>query len=610
MTLDPKTAVAPDPGEPCGASESTTTPASSEEYEGSQFRLLVRCFLQRLFESDLLPEEVDIRRSVIWLAALFAAPAGIQAARLLGEYGILIFVVEHFPNRIAELERATWGDELLFVLYSMTAVGFLTVLVWESVFPDRRDAVVLGTLPVRDRTVLTAKLTALVIFAGGFSVAINLPSALGFGIAVTGLGWTAAPSYFLAHMIVTPVAGLFVFVCLIALQTTLAALLHQRLLRMISVLAQLLFVIALIEMLIYSPVISHWLGEYAQTLTETGQGSWLPPLWFLGLYETVLGSELASYHRLAGMALLATLVVLGIAVLAYACGYRRVLRRTLESPSTGRSAKRAATLTSRLWAKVSTSPTQQAVVAFVSHSLARNRRHRLLLAIYIGVGIAMILAGFIRPLTQGETVTMTEPTVTLLSIPLILSFFTLVGLRVLFAVPIELRANWVFQMAEQDDKMLYLSSARAALHLLGLLPLAVITLPLYSVLWDPAVALGHTVLWMLLGALLIEALLVRFRKIPFTCSYLPGTANVRLLGPLYLVVALAYGFATAQIELLLLTTPTRWIGATIGLAGALVIVRIFRRRADQRLTHLRFEEQPEATIQQLHLMNPHRGLLG
>ena len=144
MTLDPKTAVARDPGEPCGASESTTTPASSEEYEGSQFRLLVRCFLQRLFESDLLPEEVDIRRSVIWLAALFAAPAGIQAARLLGEYGILIFVVEHFANRIAELERATWGDELLFVLYSMTAVGFLTVLVWESVFPDRRDAVVLG----------------------------------------------------------------------------------------------------------------------------------------------------------------------------------------------------------------------------------------------------------------------------------------------------------------------------------------------------------------------------------------------------------------------------------------------------------------------------------
>ena len=247
----------------------------SHDAERAQFRLLVPSFLRRLYESDLVSEGVDVRPLVAWVPAVILAPWGFIAVVLLVKYIHLASIVEQFPDRFGELERATWGDELFFILFSMTAVGLITVLVWESVFPDKRDAQILGSLPLRGRTVLLAKLTALVLFVGVFAVAISVPTGAGFALAVSWHHWFAAPSYLLTHLVVTPLAGVFVFVFLVALQTLLAALVHRRLVRAISITAQLLFVVALIEMFVYSTVISGWLAERAHTLAESGGGSWL-----------------------------------------------------------------------------------------------------------------------------------------------------------------------------------------------------------------------------------------------------------------------------------------------------------------------------------------------
>ena len=65
---------------------------------------------------------------------------------------------------------------------------------------------------------------------------------------------------------------------------------------------------------------------------------------------------------------------------------------------------------------------------------------------------------------------------------------------------IELAANWSFQMTELDDKTGYLRGTRHALILIGLVPLALFTLPAYWALWGTLAAIGHTVLWVLLTA--------------------------------------------------------------------------------------------------------------
>ncbi len=81
---------------------------------------------------------------------------------------------------------------------------------------------------------------------------------------------------------------------------------------------------------------------------------------------------------------------------------------------------------------------------------------------------------------------------------------------------------------------------RKAQLILGTLPIAALLLPLYAVLWGPIVAGGHVIFWLLLAALLSELLLLRFHKVPFTCSYIPGKANVKLLWPVYLVALTTY----------------------------------------------------------------------
>ena len=42
--------------------------------ERRQFGLLFRAFVRRLFENDLVPETVDLRQSVLSLAAIFIVP--------------------------------------------------------------------------------------------------------------------------------------------------------------------------------------------------------------------------------------------------------------------------------------------------------------------------------------------------------------------------------------------------------------------------------------------------------------------------------------------------------------------------------------------------------
>ena len=56
------------------------------------------------------------------------------------------------------------------------------------------------------------------------------------------------------------------------------------------------------------------------------------------------------------------------------------------------------------------------------------------------------------------------------------------------------------------------------------------TLPGYWLLWGTILAFGHTVLCLLLAAVLVELLLFGFHKVSFTCVYVPGRTNFKLLG--------------------------------------------------------------------------------
>ncbi len=225
------------------------------------------------------------------------------------------------------------------------------------------------------------------------------------------------------------------------------------------------------------------------------------------------------------------------ATLSYLAGAARVRRRELESPAAvmrepAAPARALRWVTSHVMVP---GPTETAVVVFVVNTIRRNQRFPLLLAVYVGIALTFVVAsiGFTwlgtgagdgtvigailrRRLFAGEQRPGLDVlSAALLSVPLVLSFFTLVGLRILFTIPSELPANWVFRMTEQKDTARYLRGVRHVMRL-AVVPIMALTLPAYWVLWGATLAVGHTVLWVLLATVLVELLLVGFEAVPFT----------------------------------------------------------------------------------------------
>src|SRR5437899_11278492 len=60
----------------------------------------------------------------------------------------------------------SWRFEHFLIATTMLAVGLFAILSWGSMFPDHRDVLVLAPLPVRARTILLAKIAAIMTALG------------------------------------------------------------------------------------------------------------------------------------------------------------------------------------------------------------------------------------------------------------------------------------------------------------------------------------------------------------------------------------------------------------------------------------------------------------
>lgn len=564
----------------------------TSRYGDAPFVLLLRSFFRRLFESDLLPDDFDLEDALSWIVPLFAAPAALVSLWLFPKYALIADIA---PGQFVVLSR---GDKVFFIGYSMAAVGLVTAASWQALFPDRRDAYVLGLVPVRASLVVAARVTALSLFVLGFAFAINVLSAVGFTLAAAGSGTLAlATRHLFAHLTATVGASVFVFLSLAAVQGTCVVVLPTRLQRFASVAFQLVFVVALLQWLVFSPGILAELTGNEPSLLGEGLSAWLPPIWFLGVYEWLLGNDIGT----GATAFSATVIAFIYAVGACGVGYRSMSHRAIQGvPSRGPRRSAFIDVLRRIvqWALLR-DPVQRAIFEFTLQSFLRSRRHRLAFALYLGVGLSCVVGGFLGPMLRKETIDLSRPSVLLLSLPLVLSFFTVVGQRVMFALPTELGAGWIFRMTEADDKRNYATGVRKALLVLGVAPVALVTLPLYAALWGLLLAVAHTAFWCLMAAILSEAVLWMFCAVPFTRPYVPGRANFKLMWPLYLLAMTSYGYTASRLALWLLRDPTRWLTACTMLLGALVGLRLYRNLKLSRNGPLVFDDGAEPQLQRL-----------
>jgi hypothetical protein len=100
--------------------------------------------------------------------------------------------------------------------------------------------------------------------------------------------------------------------------------------------------------------------------------------------------------------------------------------------------------------------------------------------------------------------------------------------------------------------------------------------------------------------LLVDVLLVNFEKFPFTCSYLPGKANLKVSWPIYLFGFTTYVSVFLALENWMLQRPLRfaWLAAVVLLVHLALFIYRWRVGRDVALV---FDEQPEPLVRTLNL---------
>lgn len=561
----------------------------------SPFRCLFDLFLERLFYNDLISSSEEEQLTVGNILAILAFPGMLLGLHLIPKY---IFTP---PDR---LHVAILSDKCLFLSLSMVILALLSAIQWDSLFPDRRDYTVLNVLPVKLRTLFAAKAAALGALMLIFIAVLNVASLVAFPIAagesqrsVMGL-----VRFGLAHAASVVTACLFVALSFVALRGVLMTALPYRLFQRISPWVQLLCLFLLFSMLLLLPA----LVGIVEPGSEQGMtyARFHPAMWFVGFSEWLEGHASREFRELGGIALKAFLFVAGLALGSYLVSYRTHVRKSLESLEPGSSGRAAfqALLSKPIDALLARRPRELALFHFVVSTITRNATQRMFLTAFVGLGLSLVLAKLLALFGGMGAEAPQHLTTGWLTIPLTLSFFVLVGMRAVFVLPAELPANWVFQVTATAPQETYLGGARKAMLVMGVMPLALAFLPVTVLWWGWAVAIKHLLFFTAVSWMLVELLMLRFPKIPFTCPYLPGRANIIFLWTAYAVAFSIFAYSLAGYELELLGDPSRAVEFVVcGLvfAGALAADR---KRLLRRGLLPVFQEQSSIAYQRLNLL--------
>lgn len=560
--------------------------------------LLARTFFARLFENELIPA-VSQAQLVIWVLAGLATPGLMMAMRVGGRYNSAA-QVSH-----ARMMDAILADQVLYVTYSLAALGFTALLIWEGVFPDRRDARMLDVLPLRTRTHVAGRLGALAAFALLFSVGINTPGAVAYGFALFVFQATADPLRpMVAHLLSTALAGLFAFAVFILAQGILLNLFGRQLARRVALLLQLLFIVVALQALLFAPFVASRVAvAFANPATPD---AWLPPAWFVAHYDLLAGLRRPLHGWLALAAIAATVASVTIASALIAASYRRLVRMALESPDVGARwpARLLAPVAPALARLLRPDSVPRAIAGFTLRTLIRSRPHLTLVSTYAATAAALVVATLLPLALEGGSLRSAEaPGVAILALPLLINFIVVIGVRAAIGIPTDLKANWLFRTAAPDDQSPAVTSGvRMACTLAIVVPTALCSAVLVFVGWGARVAAIHCTITAMLGLLLVDVVLIGFRKVPFACRYTPGRSRAPTLWPFYLVILATYAYGFATVERLAIQSNaqlTRLLLALLLVTVALASVR--RRHSDAPPALLYEEEEPGQLFDGFHL---------
>ena len=473
---------------------------------------------------------------------------------------------------------------------------------WDAIFPDRRDYINLVPLPIATKTIFFANLVAVLFLAGLVAVDVNAVSCILFPavVAATQINFLFFVKFAAIHALGVLLSSVFSFFAIFSMLGLLMAVLPPSAFRRVSVYARGLVVVYLVMLLCTTAAVPNLLRHVKGP--APGWTFLFPSCWFLGLCQWLRGRANPAMVELAKLTFPIVGTVLAVAFCVYVAGYRRHFVRIAElTEAISAPRSHSTSLIEPLLSRLLRTPFQIGGFSFVWKTLRRSQTHRLVLTAVAGLGLVLSSQALMNATENANSARQAALSPDALSIPFILSFLIIAGLRVVFEIPVELRANWLFQLMLDPDQQECKSLARNVI-LISLLPfLVLIAFPIYAYLEGFVVASLHTLLTATWAVLLTNILLVRFRKLPFTCT-LP------LFKQHSIVILLSFGFgfliyalSTPEFESSALLQPWRMISLVPVAIVAWLIPHYLEKSTPEIDRKLIFEEAPSRTIELLQL---------
>jgi len=283
--------------------------------------------------------------------------------------------------------------------------------------------------------------------------------------------------------------------------------------------------------------------------------------------------------------------------IVYALSYRRMLSAIAEEPDITPAPPRwGFSSKGRLFGFDGGS--QLAITQFGVRTLARSRQHRLILSFCLGIGLAftsLLLKG-VGPAATAANHSGREESMLLWAASILVMSLAIIGTRVAFAIPFDLKANWIFQVVGVRSGPNNLAAVRRGLYLVAVVPIWLLTAVRCLSLWPSRENAGHLAVLALFGIMSVDVSLLHFNKIPFTCSWLPGKSRMNMAFLAALGLLLVGREAAALERNALQDTQGMFLMLAILAFAAICLRRAVLTLAKREKDALRFEEEPPPLV--------------
>jgi hypothetical protein len=548
-------------------------------------------FFRQLFDFGMLSDAgADaVRRLLIGIAAVMMSLGLLLTRMYLQKYTALS---ERFHDwgtgyklNLEPYQLAVLGDGTLVLAFPMLIVGFVVVLISDSLFPSQIDCRVLLPLGVSKRILFTSKALAVTVFASLFAIGAHV-AMMPLVLLMWNSRWSdrRLPVQLLAHAVASLSAAMVTALGITAIAGMILIAVPRSRLHPGSVAFR---GVALFVLVLSIPLVCRLPTMGAVIASESPLLYLVPPCWFLGIEQWLLGKANPYFLRLAQIGAAAGVVSLAVAVGSHVFLYQRLERVIFKAATIPDREHRQRP---RLLRHLRSKPATAAIGPFIAATLRRSPLHQGVFVIITACGAGLVLNSFIGDWQAKALSSAGDALVT----PVIWAAFALVfavnvALRAALVLPLELRANWIFRMTEDETtRAEEMSAVVRTLVLLGVvLPLAMLVPLEWAVLGSRAIQC--TSIAGLCGLVLVELHMTDWRRIPFTCSYEPSRQlmwQTIVIGVAAFVVFTAIGPRLVSYSI---RHPVGWVVVMIVLGAVLLYLRRQRLWLSRRAS-LMFED--------------------